>query len=864
MNKVLFLAMMAVASIANAQTNKMLDLCEKNTSSNYKVYNTAVSIPAGTTLQVRTSRYSDFYPVLTGKGNLELYCGGERSYLGNHSDKSYPNWNNFTGNVDIYPYKAVEANAGFYGVIMNTNGKSYSPEDANPGNKINTLLYNNKTTLRKGAAIATEKSAAGIRIGELNTEEGSRLYGYYKSQSAASSAYYLVGALGTDATLAGRIASIEKNGQPDATQTVGLIKEGKGTYTITANDNQISGAVRVNEGTLLVCNDAKTAKSKRYTGGTGAAGNATLPVAYVFKGATLGGNGNIGGHVDLYGKLAPGAAGNGTLYMANYATSAQCNLTVHPASVINCSITNAETFTSLDINGKIIRSTMGQDFTESSASPQIVVSLAEGYDVKVGDTFQLVYAKKGRADSGVWFFRIVVPGKLGWKVNELTGDDGSYTMSITCTSLEDGNNGAGEDSGDEDKDDEEVDVIPDDVPGTSVSGTQKLRKYLEMSGTDKRIGVALPSWWRYAGSPSNPPSYLSTPITTNFNLIVAENEMKMEALEPGQNNFAFDDATRIVNYGKSNKMAVRGHTLVWHQQVPEWISKDGKTNDKNWTKAQLLKILENHITSCVKKFGTNICEWDVVNETLDDDQSIVRTNPNGYKLRQESVWVKVIGEAFIDSAFVYAHRANPDAKLYLNDYGCEFAGSAKATALFNLAKRLRDKGIPIDGVGLQCHLNINDFNKNNLSSTVKRYAAIGLNCIFTEIDIAVYSQAAADFEKQADIYKQITEVFLMNDNCPHMVLWGVSDQHSWIADRFPLLFDNNIKEKPAYYAVQKVLRNYVATDIKEVQAEDVPDEASSAKELRRYSLSGQQLSSSRPGINIVEMSNGRVQKIAIK
>lgn len=861
MKKVLFLIMMAAVQTAFAQTKKMLDLCEKNTSSSYKVYNTATSIPAGTTLTVRTSRYTDFYPVLTGKGKLELYCGGERSYLGNHSDKSYPNWNNFTGDVDIYPYKAVDGSAGFYGVIMNTNGKSYSPEDANPGNKINTLLYNNKTTLKTGAAIATEKSAAGIRIGELNTEAGSRLYGYYKSQSAASSAYYLVGSLGTDATLAGRIASIEKSGQPDGTQTVGIIKEGKGTYTITANDNQISGAVRVNEGTLLINNDAKTAKSKKYTGGTGAAGNTSLPVAYVFKGATLGGNGNIGGHVDLYGKLAPGSASVGTLYLANYATSALCNLTVHPASVINCSITDAETYTSLDINGKINRSTIGQDFVESSASPQIVVSLSENHSVKVGDTFPLVYAKKGRADAGVWFFKVVLPSKLGWKVSEVTGDDGSYTMSVTCTSLEDGggNGGSGSDDEGDGEDGEDVDVVPDDVPGSDVSATLKLRKYLEMFNPEKRIGVALPSWWRYAGSPSVPPAYLSTPITTNFNLLVAENEMKMDALEPGQNYFAFDDATRIVNYARSNKMAMRGHTLVWHQQVPEWISKDGKANDKNWTKTQLLKILETHITNCVKKFGTNVCEWDVVNETLDDDQSIVRTNPNGYKLRQESVWVKVIGESFIDSAFVYAHRANPDAKLYLNDYGCEFAGSAKTTALFNLAKRLKSSGIPIDGVGLQCHLNINDFNKANLSNTVKRYATIGLNCIFTEIDIAVYSQTTADLNKQADIYKQITEVFLMNDNCPHMVLWGVSDQHSWIADRFPLLFDNNIKEKPAYYAVQKVLRNYVATDIPSLQS-GASHNGSPATPLYRYTPSGQRISTPRPGINIVQMSDGSVVK----
>ncbi len=861
-HSLLSLTLLSLSLSAHAQGETLLDLCEKNTSSTYKVYNKATSIAAGATLTVRTSRYTDFYPVLTGKGNLELYSGGERTYLGNHSDKSYPNWGNFTGNVGIYPYKAVEGNCGFYGVVMNTNGKSYSPEDPNPSGKINTMLANNHVVLHKGAAIATEKSAAGVRIGELNTEEGSRLYGYYKSQSSASTAYYLVGALNTDATLAGRIASAEKNGTPDGTQKVGIIKEGRGTYTLTANDNQLSGSLRVNAGTVLVCNDAKTARTKKYTGGTGAAAEASQAVAFVFTDGHLGGTGNIGGHVDLYGDLVPGVDGQGTLTLANYATSAACNLILHPASTLHFALASSSNFSSLQLSGKLLHSSLMQDFTEGTSPVQVVLSLAENQQVSVGDTYTLITATKGKDEA--LRLKVVLPDALGWKVQEETAPNGAYTLSVTCTSL---SAGEGDNTGDEADDnppaggDDEEEI---DISGVDLPTNLYLRQYLERVGSDKRIGVAVPSTWTY-NVPASPSSTVSKAISNNFNLCVAENEMKMNALEPSQNSFSYGAANDLIRYAKNQQMAVRGHTLVWHSQVPEWISSDGKKNDKNWTRDQLLKIMENHITKIVKQFGGNVCEWDVVNETLDDDQSIVRTNPTGYQLRKESVWVKVIGEAFIDSAFVYAHRANPNLKLYLNEYDGEFSGSAKTLALYNLAKRLKDSGIPIDGVGLQCHLHADEFDKAKLDATVKKYAAAGLNCILTEIDIAIPTTSAADLNRQADVYRGITEVFLANPNCPHMVIWGINDQFSWVSGSHPVLFDNNTQPKPAYTAVRKALHRYAAeqivlTGIQSPESADPTQTRDSNAHIMRYNAMGQPLSNPTRGLNILRLPNGSVRK----
>lgn len=843
---------MSTAFNLQAQTVKLVDICEKNTSNSYKTYTTAHNISSNYTYQFRTSRYTDFNPVLSGKGNIEIYSGGERTYLGTHDNKNYANWPNFSGKVDIYPYKEMEANCSFYGLIMPTRGKNYSPEDASP--TLNTTLGKLKVTLHEGAALATEKSAAGVRIGELNTKAGSRLYGYFKSSSTVTTAYYLVGSTGTDALLAGRIAPIEKNGTPDINQAVGIVKEGKGAYTLTANNNQISCGVRVNEGTLYINNDAAEAKVQKLTGGTGAAKNG--PVASAFGTGILGGTGNIGGDVDIYGTLQPGCNGQGTLTFANYATSTHCNLTVHPNAQIAFSITDPEKYTSLCIDGKIIRNDMTEGFSTSDVPTKVVITLAESHQVKVGDTFTLITADKGRDNSLAWNFKVILPERLTWEVKE---NDDPYTLTVTCTSLEDSGN-AGSDE-DDNKNEEDFKYDDIDISDVDLSTTLPLRQYLEEVNSEKRIGVAV-SNWRYNVT-NNQSSSLSNLISQNFNLCVAEDEMKPNATQPSQGYFDFGQGNALISYAQNKNMDVRGHTLVWHNQLPEWISADGKKNDKNWTRQQLLDIMKEHVTRTVKAYGSKILEWDVVNETLDDDQSCVRTDPHSYQLRKQSVWVSVIGEDFIDSAFVWARQANPDIKLYLNDYDCEFSHTAKATALYNLARRMKESGTPIDGVGLQCHLKTsNTFSQKELDNTVKRFASIGLNCIFTEVDVTLVANTTEEKQKQANIYGQIAEVFLHNDNCPHMLIWGIADNYSWITGGNPLLFDNNLGQKPAYKSIRQALHDYaarqmVATGIEKTTT--TPEKG--IVEVTRYDASGRRLSTPCRGLNIIRMSDGSVRKM---
>jgi GH35 family endo-1,4-beta-xylanase len=292
-----------------------------------------------------------------------------------------------------------------------------------------------------------------------------------------------------------------------------------------------------------------------------------------------------------------------------------------------------------------------------------------------------------------------------------------------------------------------------------------------------------------------------------FNMMVCENEMKFDALEPSRNSFSFNSADNLVSLAQKNNMAIRGHCLVWHSQLPKWVSSDGKKNDQNWTREEALEIMRNHITKVMQHYKGKVREWDVVNECLDDDQSIVFSNPDGYTLRQQSVWQRAIGDDYVEWAFKYAHDADPDAELYLNDYGVELQGKTKSLAFYNLAVSLKEKGIPIHGVGLQCHFSVGEVDGVKLNRTIRHFAEAGLKCIITELDMGVPSTSAANLEEQARMYRMITDIVLNNDNCPSMVIWGIKDNDSWRSASNPLLYDSGLGRKTAWYAVRSALRH---------------------------------------------------------
>ena len=794
MIKRLLSAAMLVVALGAFAEERTIDISGNNTSSSYISYSTAFSIAQSDIVNVKLARYCYFSSTISGSGVLNLYAGGERSYLGTEKGKAWPNWTSFKGDIHIYPFPENSSSAGFYGVVLAHGGKSSTAEnaldDAKSG-KVNPSMANNHVTLHQGATICCEAntSGAGFRIGHLDTEVGSTLQGYMKTSRAA---YYLLGGMNTDFTLAG---TIMPSSYDDGT-LIGIVKEGKGTMRITGNDNYVSGALRILNGRVLVNNDRNAAEQGKKRGGLGAMPDANKAIAYVFEDGILGGTGSIGGSVDNYGIIELGDDAVGILTLQNFAKpSLASNLTLHPSSVLRFKLSSRENNDRLVVNGAVKYSSMQQDFTTSDKQPVIELSVLSDFAAEVGDEFVLLTAKSKVDDCQ---FELKQPGKYTWELVEST-DGGTFILKARIISLKD--------SGGSDNPDN-----PDnpDVPGMGAyyddgvddsADKHTLRYYADQCG--KHIGVALSTYKGYQSERDE--------AGRQFNMIVAENEMKMETLQPSKGQFNYGSADNLVSFAQRNNMAIRGHCLVWHSQQPTWLSSDGKKNDQNWTRQQALDIMKNHITNVMKHFKGKVTEWDVVNECLDDDQSIIRTNPDGYTLRQ-TVWQRAIGDDYIDSAFVFARRADPDAVLYINEYGVEHQGKAKTVAYMNLVKYLKSRNIPLDGVGLQCHFSIGEVDSVKLDANIKSFGKEGMKCIITELDIGVPSTSSANLEEQARLYRVITDIVLKNDNCPNMVIWGIKDNDSWRSASNPLLYNSGMQPKPAWRAVRSALRHHALTN----------------------------------------------------
>ena len=302
MRKILLLAL-CLTGLSAAAEERMIDISGNNTDKNYVSYSKSISLPETDVVNVKMARYVYFSSSISGKGILNLYAGGERCYLGTTGGKTWPNWTNYTGDIHIYPFPENSSSAGFYGVVLAFGGKSSSPESAYEdlaGGKVNPSMANNRVFLHQGATICGEANTAGsgYRIGELQTEAGSILQGYMKK---GRSAYYLLGSLNTDATLAGTIAPSGN----DKNTLLSILKEGTGTYTITGNENFLSGGLRILDGRVLVMNDRAEAESKKLSGAIGAMSSSNDAVVHVFEKGILGGTGSIGGTVNNYGTIQP-------------------------------------------------------------------------------------------------------------------------------------------------------------------------------------------------------------------------------------------------------------------------------------------------------------------------------------------------------------------------------------------------------------------------------------------------------------------------------------------------------------------------------------------------------------------------------
>ena len=298
-------------------------------------------------------------------------------------------------------------------------------------------------------------------------------------------------------------------------------------------------------------------------------------------------------------------------------------------------------------------------------------------------------------------------------------------------------------------------------------------------------------------------------ILREYNSITAENAMKPQPTEPRKGEFNWKDADEIADFCRANGIKMRGHTLMWHSQIGSWMYQDEKGN--LLSKEEFYANMKHHIQAIVNRYKDVVYCWDVVNEAVADSP----VWPGRPELRDSPMY-KIAGEEFIYKAFEYAHEADPDALLFYNDYND--AEPAKSKRIYNLVKRMKDAGVPVDGIGMQAHYNVYGPSMKEVDDAINLYSTIVDHIHLTELDIRVnedmggglrFRQGAAnvsDWEKtlQQDQYVNLFKVLRKHkDVIDCVTFWNVSDKDSWLGtNNYPLLFDENVKPKQGYLAVK--------------------------------------------------------------
>jgi endo-1,4-beta-xylanase len=324
------------------------------------------------------------------------------------------------------------------------------------------------------------------------------------------------------------------------------------------------------------------------------------------------------------------------------------------------------------------------------------------------------------------------------------------------------------------------------------SGRQTLREAASSAGI--LVGSAVrPSLFSEA-------AYSAT-LSHEFNMVEPEDVMKWWVIRREEGSFDFRQGDQVVAFAQAHGMKVRGTCLVWNNDNPGWLMQG------RFTPAQLSDLLHEHIATVMKHYAGQVFAWDVVNEALDETGQA-----------KDSIWYNQPGigragkqTAYVEQAFRWAREADPQAVLFYNEAEGEGL-NRKSDAIYAMMKDFKQRGVPIDGIGLQLHISRLAFDPAAVTANIARLTALGLQVHITELDVALpvgsSGQAQSDdLQKQADVYRQVVHACLENRGCTALQTWGFADKYSWIgshshgAEGAALLFDRAYKPKPAYDAM---------------------------------------------------------------
>lgn len=315
-------------------------------------------------------------------------------------------------------------------------------------------------------------------------------------------------------------------------------------------------------------------------------------------------------------------------------------------------------------------------------------------------------------------------------------------------------------------------------------------------------------------------------IVKHFNSITPENILKWQSVHPRPDQYNFEPADQYVEMGQKNEMFIVGHTLIWHNQTPDWVFEDadGKPVDRT----TLLKRMKEHIHAVVGRYKGRIHGWDVVNEAIEEDGSLRKTK-----------WLQIIGDDYIAKAFEYAHQADPDAELYYNDYN--MCDQKHRDGVIRLVKNLQVKGLRIDAIGMQGHWSLDYPSLREADQSIMAFAELGVQIMITELDLTVLPSAwqhgGADITQNEELKKELNpyssglpvemqeklalryadcfSLFRKHaDKISRVTFWGVQNGNSWrnnwpVRGRtdYALLFDRNCHPTPAFNAVVETAQN---------------------------------------------------------